>query len=104
MFRSQSFDHHQGSITVLVQLVLISVHTSSYSGLWLYVVGASVCMVYLSVWYITRHHTERYFIRTFLINKGYTAELYPELSLANTSVATGLHVPFTSGFFVTLRV
>jgi hypothetical protein len=40
MFRSQSFDHHQGLITVLVQLLLISVHTSSYSVLWLYVVCA----------------------------------------------------------------
>jgi hypothetical protein len=50
MFRSQSYDHHQGSITVLVQLLLIDVHTSSYSGLWLCVVGASVRMMYLSVW------------------------------------------------------
>ena len=40
MFRSQSSDHHQGSITVLVQLPLIGVHASSYSGLWLYVVCA----------------------------------------------------------------
>jgi hypothetical protein len=39
MFRSLSYDHHQWSITVLVQLLLIGVHTSSYSGLWLYVVG-----------------------------------------------------------------
>jgi hypothetical protein len=50
MFRSQSYDHHQGLITVLVQLLLISVHTSSYSGLWPYVVGASVRTMYLSVW------------------------------------------------------
>ena len=40
MFRSQSSGHHQGSITVLVQLLLIGVHTSSYSGMWLYVVCA----------------------------------------------------------------
>ena len=40
MFRSQSSDHHQGSITVLVQLLLIGVHASSYSGMWLYVVCA----------------------------------------------------------------
>jgi len=50
MFRSQSSDHHQGSITVLVQLLLIGVHTSSYSGMWLYVVCASVHTMYLSVW------------------------------------------------------
>ena len=40
MFRSQSSDHHQGSITVLVQLLLIGVHASSYSGMWLYAVCA----------------------------------------------------------------
>ena len=39
MFRSQSSDHHQGSITVLVQLLLIGVH-ALYSGMWLYVVCA----------------------------------------------------------------
>jgi len=50
MFRSQSSDHHQGPITVLVQLLLIGVHASSYSGLWLYVVCASVHKMYLSVW------------------------------------------------------
>ena len=42
MFPSQSSDHHQGSIIVLVQLLLIGVHASSYSGMWLYVVCASV--------------------------------------------------------------
>jgi hypothetical protein len=62
MFRLQFYDHHQGSITVLVQLPLIGVHTSSYSGLWLYVVCASVRTMYLQ--YIARHHTEGYFIRT----------------------------------------
>ena len=50
MFRSQSSDHHQGSITVLVQLLLIGVHASSYSGMWLYVVCSSVHTMYLSVW------------------------------------------------------
>jgi len=50
MFRSQSSDHHQGSITVLVQLLLIGVHASSYSSMWLYVVCASVHTMYLSVW------------------------------------------------------
>ena len=40
MFRSQSSDHHQGSITVLVQLLLFGVRASSYSGMWLYVVCA----------------------------------------------------------------
>ena len=34
MFRSQSSDHQQGSITVLVQILLIGVHASSYSGMW----------------------------------------------------------------------
>jgi hypothetical protein len=68
MFRSQSYDHHQESIIVLVQLRLIVVYASSYSGLWLYVVRASVRMLCLSVWclamYIARHHTERYIVRT----------------------------------------
>jgi len=71
MFRSQSSDHHQGSITVLVLLLLIGVHASSYSGMWLYVVCASVHTMYLSVWclvmfgqYITRHHTDRYIVCT----------------------------------------
>jgi hypothetical protein len=50
MFRSQFYDHHQGSITVFVQLPLIGVHASSYSGLWLYVVGVSVRMKHPSVW------------------------------------------------------
>ena len=50
MFRSQSSDQHQGSIIVLVQLVLIGVHALSYSGMWLYVVCASVHTMYLSVW------------------------------------------------------
>ena len=66
MFRSQSSDHRQGSITVLVQLLLIGVHASSYSGMWLYVICASVHTMYLSVWclvmYITRHHTDRYIL------------------------------------------
>ena len=50
MFRSQSSDHHQGSITVLVQLLLIGVHTSLYSSMWLYVICASVHTMCLSVW------------------------------------------------------
>jgi len=50
MFRSQSSDHNQGSITVLVQLLLTGVHASSYSGMWLYVACASVHTMYLSVW------------------------------------------------------
>ena len=50
MFRSQSSDHHQGSITVLVQLLLTGLHASSYSGMWLYVVCVSVHTMYLSVW------------------------------------------------------
>ena len=78
MFRSQSSDHHQGSITVLVQLLLIGMHASSYSGMWLYVVCAydvpvrvvSGYVLYMSVWlctlheYITRHHTDRYIVCT----------------------------------------
>ena len=68
MFPSQSSDHHQGSITVLVQLLLIGVHASSYSSMWLYVVCASVHTMYLSVWclvmYITRHPMERYIVCT----------------------------------------
>jgi hypothetical protein len=58
MFRSQSYDHHQGSAIVLVQLLLIVVHTSSYSGLWLYVVRASVRMEYLSVWCLAMYHND----------------------------------------------
>jgi hypothetical protein len=50
MFRSLSYDHYWGSITVLVQLLLIGVHTSSYSGLWPYVVGVSVHPMCLSLW------------------------------------------------------
>ena len=50
MFRSQSSDHHQGSITVLVRLLLIGVHASSYSGMWPHVVCASMHTMYLSVW------------------------------------------------------
>jgi hypothetical protein len=46
MFRSQFYDHHQGLITVLVKLLLISVRSSSYSGLWLYVVRTSVRTMY----------------------------------------------------------
>jgi hypothetical protein len=68
MFRSLFRDHHQGLITVLVQFLLIGLHASSYSCLWLYVVGVSVRAMYLSVWclamYSTRHHTERYIVRT----------------------------------------
>ena len=54
MFRSQSSDHHQGPITVLVQLLLIGVHASSYSGMWLYIVCSSVHTMYLSVWCLVR--------------------------------------------------
>jgi len=57
MFRSQSSDHHQGSITVLVQLLLIGVHASSYSGMWLYVVCGSVHTMYLSVWCLLMYIT-----------------------------------------------
>jgi len=38
MFRSQSSDHHQGSIAVLMQLLPIGVHASTCAGMWLYVV------------------------------------------------------------------
>jgi len=70
MFRSQSSDHHQGSITVLVQLLLIGVHGSSYSGMWLYVVCAYdvpvrvVSGYVLLGQYINRHHTDRYIVGT----------------------------------------
>jgi hypothetical protein len=69
MFRSQSSDHHQGSITVLVQLLLISVHASSSSGMWLYVVCTSaydvpVRVVSGCVQYITRHQADRYIVCT----------------------------------------
>jgi len=69
MFWSQSSDHRQGSITVLVRLLLIGVRASSYSGTWPYVVCASVHTMYLSVWclvmyYITRQHTDRYIVCT----------------------------------------
>ena len=58
MFLSQSSDHHQGSITVLVQLLLIGVHALSYSSMWLYVVCASVHTMYLSVWCLVMYvHT-----------------------------------------------
>ena len=56
MFRAQSSDHHQGSITVLVQLLLIGVHASSYSDMWLYVVCASVHTMYLSVWCLVMYY------------------------------------------------
>jgi len=58
MFRSQSSDHHHGSITALVQLLLMGVHASSYSGMWLYVVCASVHTMYLSVWCLVMYCTE----------------------------------------------
>ena len=92
MFQSQSSDHHQESITVLVQLLLIGVHASSYSGMWLYVVcacdvpvrvvsgyvlyttptGTSYaqmrlcirCTCPFGVWLCTVHHTDRYIICT----------------------------------------
>jgi hypothetical protein len=54
MFRSLSYDHHHGSITVLVQLLLIGVHTSSCSGLWPYVVRVSVRTTYLSFNYASQ--------------------------------------------------
>ena len=60
MFPSQSSDHHQGSITVVVQLLLIGVPASSYSSMWLYVVcvyDVPVRVVSGYVLYITRHHT-----------------------------------------------
>jgi hypothetical protein len=61
MFRSLSYDHHQGSITVLVQLLLIGVRASSYSGLWQYVVGASVSTLYLSLWCLVMYmHASSY--------------------------------------------
>ena len=56
MFRSQSSDHHQGSITVLVQLLLIGVRASSYCGMCLYVVCASVHAMYLSVWCLVMYY------------------------------------------------
>ena len=67
MFRSQSSDRHQGSITVLVQLLLIGVLVSSYCGMWLYVVCAydvPVRVVSGYVQYITRHHTDRYTLKS----------------------------------------
>jgi len=53
MFRSQSSDHHQGSITVLVQLQFIGVHASSYSSMWLYVVCAYDVPVRVVSGYVT---------------------------------------------------
>ena len=81
MFRSQSSDHHQGSITVLVQLLLIGVHASSYSGMWLYVICAydvPVRVVSSYVQYITRHHTDRYVV--------YTDNIQP-----HTGIRRGMH-------------
>jgi len=63
MFRSQSSDHHQGSITILVQLLLIGVHALSYSGMWLYVICASVYMMYLSMWCLVMYSTVLYSTR-----------------------------------------
>jgi len=60
MFRSQSSDHHQGSITVLVQLLVIGVHASSYSSMWLYVVCASVHTMYLSVWCLVNYASQTF--------------------------------------------
>jgi hypothetical protein len=57
MFRSQFYDHHQGLITVLVQLLLISVHTSSYFGLWLYVVCAYDVSFRVVSGYVHKVHT-----------------------------------------------
>ena len=58
MFRSQSSDLHQGSITVLVQLLLIGVHALSYFGMWPYVVCTSVHTMYLSVWCLVMYCTD----------------------------------------------
>ena len=60
MFRSQSSDHHQGSITVLVQLLLIGVHASLYSGMWPYVIcvcAYDVPVRVVSVWWSTQPDT-----------------------------------------------
>jgi hypothetical protein len=73
MFRSLSYDHHQGSITVPVQLPFIGVHASSYSGLWLYVVGASVRMMYLSVWCLVMYSIEY----TFHLFLGLASGFFP---------------------------
>ena len=73
MFRSQSSDHHQGSITILVQLLLIGVHASSYSGMWLYVVCASVLTMYLSVSCLVM-----YYIHCFTLHM-----FRPQLALLN---------------------
>jgi hypothetical protein len=56
MFRLQFSDHHQGSITVLVQLLLIRVRASSYSSMWLYVVCASIHTMYLSAWCLIMYY------------------------------------------------
>ena len=57
MFWSLSSDHHQGSITVLVQLLLIGVHASSYSSMWLYVVCAyNVPVRVVSVYVLSTIH------------------------------------------------
>ena len=57
MFRSQSSDHHQGSITVLVQLLLIGMHASSCCGMWLYVVCAYDVPVRVVSGYVFRNTT-----------------------------------------------
>jgi hypothetical protein len=51
MFRSLLYDHSQGSSFVLSALPLIRLFASSscLSGMWLYVVYACVCPMYLSV-------------------------------------------------------
>jgi hypothetical protein len=46
MFRSQSYDHHQGVNHRTCAIATYRRAPSSYSGLWLYVVCASVRMIY----------------------------------------------------------
>jgi len=52
MFLSQSSDHHQGLITVIVQLLRVRVPASSYSCKSRYVVCTCILAMYLSVWWL----------------------------------------------------
>jgi hypothetical protein len=51
MFRSQSYDHHQGSITVLVQLLLIGVHTYILLNHTVALVSSNLHLVFLKSLY-----------------------------------------------------
>ena len=87
MFWSQSSDHHQESITVLVQLLLIGVHASLYSGMWLYV----VCAYYVPVCVVSGcvlHHTDTTRTGTSYAQTQITYGHIPEYNEACTPISS----------------